>query len=80
MICDCMQAPAVEVFRTTVARRAAASLLKQLQAHFPAWRITFDLADCDRILRVQTASGPVDAVRVAQLVHARGYYCEPLPD
>ncbi|GAA4000817.1 hypothetical protein GCM10022408_09970 [Hymenobacter fastidiosus] len=75
-----MPAPVVEVFRTTVARRAAASLLRQLHRHFPAWRITFDLADADRILRVQTTGGPVDSSRVAQVLHARGYCCEPLPD
>jgi hypothetical protein len=75
-----MQPAAIEVFRTTVARRAAAGLLRQLRAHFPAWRITFDLADADRILRVQTAAGPVDVVRVAQLVHAHGFGCEVLPD
>ncbi|UYZ61753.1 hypothetical protein [Hymenobacter weizhouensis] len=75
-----MQEPAVEVFRTTVARRAAAVLLQQLRAHFPAWRITFDLQDPDRILRVQAAGGAIDAAQVAQLLHARGFCCEPLPD
>lgn len=75
-----MQTAAIEVFRTTVARPAAARLLRQLQAHFPAWRITFDLADTDRILRVQTTGGPVDAARITQLVHAHGFHCEVLPD
>ena len=75
-----MQPDAIEVFRTTVARRAAAGLLRQLHSHFPAWRITFDLTDIDRILRVQTTGGPVDAARVAELLHAQGFHCEVLPD
>lgn len=75
-----MPEPAVEVFRTTVARRAAAGLLQQLRARFPACRITFDLADVDRILRIQTTGAPIDAARVAQLVHASGFCCEVLPD
>lgn len=75
-----MQEPAVEVFRTTVVRRAATGLLRHLRTHFPAWRITFDLQDTDRILRVQTFQGSIDAARVAQLLHAHGFCCEPLPD
>lgn len=75
-----MSTPVVEVFRTTVVRRAAAGLLALLQARFPTWRITFDLTDVDRVLRVQTPGDPVDTMGVAQLLRTRGYHCEPLPD
>ncbi|MBD2769882.1 hypothetical protein IC235_18490 [Hymenobacter sp. BT664] len=73
--------PEVEVFRTNVPdHRSAAALRRCLQACFPTWRITFDLSDCDRVLRVENPTGPPDSPAVAALLHARGYACTPLPD
>lgn len=73
--------PEVEVFRTDVAcPHTAAALLRCLRTHFPTWRITFDLDDCDRILRVASPDAPPDAQAVAALLHTRGYACTPLPD
>ncbi|MBF9223178.1 hypothetical protein [Hymenobacter ruricola] len=73
--------PEVEVFRTDVTcPRAAAALLRGLRACFPTWRITFDLDDCDRILRVESPKGAPDARAVAAVLHSRGYACAPLPD
>lgn len=71
----------VEVFRTNVStRRAAAGLLRELRARFPACRITFDLDDCDRVLRMESPDGLPDAATVAALLQARGCTCAPLPD
>jgi len=71
----------VEVFRTNVTtRRKAATLLRNLRACFPAYRITFDLTDCDRVLRVESPEGLPDAGAVAALLQAHGYACVPLPD
>jgi hypothetical protein len=76
-----MSEPEVEVFRTNVpSQRAAALLLSCLRTCFPTWRITFDLSDCDRVLRVASPAGPPDAAAIAALLHARGYTCAPLPD
>ncbi|MBO2011852.1 hypothetical protein [Hymenobacter negativus] len=73
--------PEVEVFRTDVACPCiATSLLRCLRVRFPTWRITFDLDDCDRILRVASPAGPPDARAVAALLHAHGHACTPLPD
>ncbi len=72
---------AIEVFRTNVtSRRRAQALRRQLQAHFPGGRITFDLADCDRVLRVQTPDEAIDPNLVTRLLHTAGYHCEVLPD
>jgi len=72
---------AIEVFRTNVScPRAAAVLLRQLRACFPGWRITFDLDDCDRVLRVQSPDQPPCPVRVAAILRGSGYCCAPLPD
>ena len=71
----------IEVFQTNVPdHHTAAELLRQLQTQFPACRINFDLDDCDRILRVQSPTGPPDAPAVAALLQANGYACTILPD
>jgi DNA-binding transcriptional LysR family regulator len=73
--------PEIEVFSTDIAGpRAAARLLRQLRQHFPTWRISFDLADCDRVLRVESPDQRPDAAWIAQLLHESGYHCRPLPD
>ncbi|MDQ3015910.1 MAG: hypothetical protein M3R25_04195, partial [Bacteroidota bacterium] len=47
------ETPIVEVFKTNVdTTEIASQLLKGLQLQFPAFKINFDLDDCDHILRV----------------------------
>ena len=71
----------VEVFRTSVpGRRAAGRLLAELRRHWPAWRITLDVQDCDRVLRVQTTGETVPVGAIRAEVRARGYLCDVLPD
>jgi hypothetical protein len=78
--CFC-QAQLVEVYRTTVTSPGAASgLLRQLRSFFPGWCISFDLDDCDRVLRVETTGDPIDNNLIAGLLRQSGYGCEPLPD
>jgi len=44
----------VEVFKTNVqCTKEAGQLLQKLAVHFPAYKINFDLTDCDNILRVE---------------------------
>lgn len=70
-----------EVFRTNVATAPAAELLlRHLQSRFPGWRLSFDLEDCDRVLRVETAGEPVQYGFITRLLQGNGYHCEPLPD
>lgn len=67
----------VEVFRTTVGTPAQAHVLRaRLQQLFPACRITFDLEDCDNVLRI---AGFPQCPRqtIACLVDA-GYECAAL--
>lgn len=71
----------IEVFKTDVDCPAHAGVLVDIiQDLFPHYRANFDLQDCDRILRVVSTAGPVEAERLVQLVHAYGYSAEPLPD
>jgi hypothetical protein len=44
----------VEVFKTNVRSiRKAKLIVQKLEEEFPAYKINFDLNDCDKILRVQ---------------------------
>ena len=43
----------VDVFKTTVKREEdAAEIINLLKDYFPHHRISFDLEDCDKILRI----------------------------
>ncbi len=75
--------PNVEVFRTNVVSAREAFVVTSLvQAYFPGCRVTLDLDDRERILRVQdcfsTAPLPVAAIR--RLVTGLGYAIEALAD
>lgn len=70
----------VEVFKTTVSDAYYAQLLVQrVHKRFPHYRANFDLTDCDRILRIETA-GKVDIPGVAQIIRTFGYQAEVLSD
>lgn len=67
----------VEVFRTTVATPAqAAELIVRLQRRLPTCRITFDLDDCDKVLRI--AGESVCLQTVAACLARFGVACTPL--
>ena len=71
----------IEVYRTTVTSRPAAEvLLGQLCRLFPDWCISFDLEDCDRVLRVESTGNPAPTDFIGGLLRQSGYWCEPLPD
>lgn len=74
--------PNVEVFRTDITtKRHALVVITFIQAYFPGLRVTIDLADCDRVLRVQ--GGPHDklpVVGIRRLVVALGFAAEVMPD
>ena len=72
----------LEIFRTSLnCPDVAAALRRQLAAQLPpGTRISFDLDDCDRVLRVQTPGPPLDVARVVATLRESGYLCEPLPD
>lgn len=73
---------AVEVFQTNVhSPRLAAVIIQTLQTRFACLRATFDLEDCDRVLRVQSPyGGPALWAQVATLVRGFGVQVEALPE
>jgi hypothetical protein len=66
----------VEVFKTNVTdQRSAIELTEMLCNCFPGCRISFDLDDCDHILRVE---GQAICETVITLLQDKGYFCEVL--
>lgn len=67
----------VEVFRTDVHESAEAEvMLARLRNCAPYAAITFDLEDCDRILRVESEAFEIDGI--ISCMQAHGYACEIL--
>ena len=67
----------IEVFKTNVQEdEQAERLIKALSDYFPNSRITFDLEDCDRILRV--AGDNVCPKKTIALLSLNGFECEVL--
>ena len=71
------------VFRTNVAtERQAFVVVSLVQAHFGGCRVTLDLHDCDRVLRVQDChrAAPLPEGAIRRLVSSLGFAVEALPD
>ena len=67
----------VLVFKTDVQDALRADyLVEKLKTRFPAWRINFDLEDCDRVLRVEGAIP--EAGMIAEVLREAGCRCEEL--
>ena len=67
----------VEVFKTNIQRKRTAAKIKvELLLRFPDCKINFDLNDCDRILRIESAIGI--GRKIEQAVSEKGFYCEEL--
>ena len=67
----------IEVFATNVQEAAEASrLVTLLTRQYPGTRINFDLADCDKILRVEGKNFSADSIIL--LLEETGYACAVL--
>jgi hypothetical protein len=70
----------VEVFKTNVdCMQRATEIVGCIHRMFTKCEASFDLDDCDRILRIK-AAGAVDNVQVINLLAERGFSAEVLPD
>jgi hypothetical protein len=71
----------VEVFKTNVtSHRQAAELLELIHQNFRGHKATFDLEDCDRILRIKTLSITVDTSSLISFLQTAGCEAQVLPD
>jgi len=67
----------VEVYKTNVKKKKSSErILQRIIKKYPDLRVSFDLDDCDRILRCE---GPgFDPARVRRIVRRSGYRCKIL--
>jgi hypothetical protein len=69
--------PPVEVFKTNVPETETAHrLITRLHSLLPGNRINFDLADCDKILRIEGEN--IIPVVVIETLISEGYSCNIL--
>jgi hypothetical protein len=67
----------VEIFRTNITDGMQANLLlRLLKEQWPQYEASFDLEDCDRILRIE--SDVVDLAQITSMMQLQGYVCEVL--
>jgi hypothetical protein len=71
----------IAVFKTNVAKTSKAKIIvNKLQEIFPDALVNFDLQDCDRILRVESAMMEFEIHQVLGLMEQEGLFCEMLND
>jgi len=73
----------VEVFKTDVKSPEQANrVLGAIHHHhtFAGYSANFDLEDCDRILRVKSSRGFIQASSLIQFLRKLGFRAEVLPD
>jgi hypothetical protein len=69
----------IEVFKTNAKRKKdAARLVSFLKTKFPSYKISLDLEDCDKVLRVEASLGGVDAEVIIALIEENNFSCQPL--
>lgn len=72
-----MNSAMIEVFRTNVNSRNEADLLAgKIHETFESYLANFDLEDCDKILRIETAGEHLDAKAIINLVNQYGFMAE----
>ena len=71
----------IEVFKTNVCHPDHANMLiEQIHRTFMEYKANFDLEDCDRILRVKSATGQVQPSLLIGLLRDHGFHAEILPE
>ena len=68
----------VEVFKTDVSKKkVAVTLVKSLSIQFPDYKINIDLADCDKVLRVESEC-ILDADQLVRFIKSQNVKIERL--
>lgn len=67
----------IYVFATSVETEKEVALLQPLLDHLAGTGWSFDLEDCDRVLRVDCAADIPEA-EIADILHRNGFRCEAL--
>lgn len=67
----------IAVFKTNISSPVEAKhILDKLSDYYPEHRISFDLEDCDKILRIE--GEPQELHILKKTIHENGFICEIL--
>ncbi len=67
----------IGVYKTNVGDRSQAeTIIKKLHRHFPGSDISFDLEDCDRVLRVANHIEEIDETKIRSILELSGFEIE----
>ena len=69
----------IKVYKTDVDEAAAELILKNIQSHFKDYDASFDLEDCDNVLRVESFNGPIDESALKNIFDKYGHSIEQMP-
>ena len=71
----------IEVFKTNVDHPGQAKMLTDvIRLRFDGYLATFDLEDCDRILRIESRTNAVSTTALVELLRDFGFRAEVLSD
>lgn len=72
----------IEIFTTTIDSPALAQrIIYALNEKFPGAKITIDLEDCDKVLRIALANSSKNLHRHTEsILKSFGMKCSPMPD
>ncbi len=70
----------IEVFKTNVRHRGIANMLiDRIHETCSHYKATFDLEDCDRILRVKSSTDELEPQVLIDILEEFGFHAEVLP-
>lgn len=70
----------IRVYKTDVKDPVTAeSILNVIRRQFRDYDVSFDLEDCDKVLRIESMNGPVDESALMLLIESFGHNIEKLP-
>ena len=70
----------IGVYKTDVLDRSRAkAIVAALQKHFPGCDASFDLEDCDNVLRVESSGNGIDETKIRRILQEHGHQIEELP-
>lgn len=69
----------IKVYKTNVTKPSQAkAILDKIRLNVPGSDPSFDLDDCDKVLRVETQKEPVNDLEIRGLIKASGFQIEEL--
>lgn len=69
----------IGVYKTDVENwPTAKNILSAIHREFRNYDVSFDLEDCDNVLRVESKNGPADEAAIKQILQKHGHHIERL--